>query len=113
MLDTASPELKRLRISLKDQTFNLKNKLNSLINSSSFSKYLQENVFTLRDDRYVVPVKAEHKTHVPGIVHDISASGSTIFIEPRAIVELNNLLREIELKIDAEVKRILAELSGR
>lgn len=113
MLDTASPELKRLRISLKDQTFNLKNKLNSLINSSSFSKYLQESVFTLRDDRYVVPVKAEHKTHVPGIVHDISASGSTIFIEPRAIVELNNLLREIELKIDAEVKRILEELSGR
>lgn len=113
MLDTASTELKRLRISLKDQAFNLKNKLNSLINSSSFSKYLQESVFTLRDDRYVVPVKAEHKTHVPGIVHDISASGSTIFIEPRAIVELNNLLREIELKIDAEVKRILAELSGR
>ena len=113
MLDSASPELKRLRVSLKDQTFNLKNKLNSLINSSSFSKFLQENVFTLRDDRYVVPVKAEHKSHVPGIVHDVSASGSTIFIEPRAIVELNNNIREIELKIDAEVKRILAELSGR
>ena len=113
MLDTASPELKRLRVSLKDQTYNLKNKLNSLINSSSFSKFLQESVFTLRDDRYVVPVKAEHKSHVPGIVHDISASGSTIFIEPRAIVELNNALREIELKIDAEVKRILSELSGR
>lgn len=113
MLDTASPELRRLRISFKDQAFNLKNKLNSLINSSSFSKFLQENVFTLRDDRYVVPVKAEHKNHVQGIVHDISASGSTFFIEPRAIVELNNNLREIELKIDAEVKRILAELSGR
>ena len=113
MLDTASPELKRLRVSFKDQTYNLKNKLNSLINSSSFSKFLQESVFTLRDDRYVVPVKAEHKSHVPGIVHDISASGSTIFIEPRAIVELNNNIREIELKIDAEVKRILAELSGR
>ncbi|MEI8388610.1 MAG: endonuclease MutS2 [bacterium] len=113
MYDTASPELKRLRVSLKDQTFNLKNKLNSLINSASFSKFLQESVFTLRDDRYVVPVKAEHKSHVPGIVHDISASGSTIFIEPRIIVELNNKLREIEIKIDAEVKRILTELSGR
>jgi len=113
MLDTASPELKRLRVSLKDQTYNLKNKLNSLINSAAFSKFLQESVFTLRNDRYVVPVKAEHKSHVPGIVHDISASGSTIFIEPRAIVELNNNIKEFELKIEVEVKRILAELSSR
>lgn len=113
MLDSASPELKRLSLSLKDQTQNLKNKLNSLINSASFSKFLQESVYTLRGDRYVVPVKAEHKAHVQGIVHDVSASGATIFIEPRAIVELNNSLREIELKIEAEINRILAELSGR
>jgi DNA mismatch repair protein MutS2 len=113
MIDTASSELKRLSLSLKDQTFNLKNKLNSLINSSTFSKYLQENVFTMRGDRYVIPVKAEHKAHVQGIVHDVSASGATFFIEPKAIVELNNKLRELELQIEAEINRILAELSGR
>jgi len=113
MYDTASPELRRLRLSLKDQADNLKNKLNSLINSSAISKYLQENVYTLRADRYVIPVKVEHKAHVPGIVHDISASGATIFIEPKAIVELNNNIREIELKIQTEVQRILAELTGR
>jgi len=111
ILDSASPELKRLRVSLKDQTNNLKNKLNSLINSSVFSKYLQDPVYTQRDERYVVPVKVEHKAHVQGIVHDISSSGATLFIEPKAIVELNNTLREIELKIENEIKRILFELS--
>lgn len=113
MLDNASSELKSLRMSLRTQSDNLKNKLNNLINSSSFSKYLQENVYTLRDDRYVVPVKAEHKSHVQGIVHDISASGATIFIEPRAIVEFNNNIKETELKIEAEINRILAELTFR
>lgn len=113
MFDDASPELKRLRLSLKDQTHNLKNKLNKLLNSASFSKYLQENVFTMRDDRYAVPVKAEHKSHVDGIIHDVSASGATVFIEPRAIVELNNNLKETEIKINAEVQKILAKLSDR
>jgi len=113
MYDTASPELRRLRLSFKDQTENLKTKLNNLINSSTFSKYLQENVYTIRDDRYVVPVKIEHKSHVHGIIHDFSASGATVFIEPKALVELNNNLREIELKIETEINRILSELSGR
>jgi len=111
--ENATPELKRLSLSEKDQTVNLKNKLNSLITSPSFSKLMQENVYTIRNDRFVVPIKAEHKSHVAGIVHDISASGSTIFIEPRAIVEMNNKLKEIELKIDAEIKKILAELSAK
>lgn len=112
MLDTASPELKRLRTSYKDQMANLKNKLNSLINSS-ISKYLQETVYTQRGDRYVLPVKAEFKSNVPGIVHDSSSSGATLFIEPKSIVELNNKIREIELQTEVEVNRILAELSSK
>jgi len=109
--DSASPELKRLRSSYKDQSFNLKNKLNRLIQSTEFSKYLQEAVYTQRGDRFVVPVKAEFKSHVQGIVHDSSASGATLFIEPKVIVEMNNTLKETELKIDSEVNRILTELS--
>lgn len=112
MLDTASQELRRLRVSLKDQTINLKNKLNSIVQSSKYSKYLQEPVYTIRDDRYVLPVKVEFKSNVPGIVHDSSSSGATLFIEPNEIISLNNQLREIELKIEYEIKRILAELTA-
>jgi DNA mismatch repair protein MutS2 len=113
VVDSASPELKRLRSSLKDQSFNLKNKLNRLIQSSEFSKYLQEPVYTQRGDRFVLPVKAEFKSHVQGIIHDSSASGATLFIEPKIIVEMNNALKETELKIDYEINRILAELSNK
>lgn len=111
MQDTASPELKRLRDSMRDQANNLKDKLNALLSSRSIATYLQEPVYTIRNDRYVVPVKAEHKSDVPGIVHDSSASGVTFYIEPRAIVELNNKLKETELKIDHEISRILSELT--
>ena len=111
ILDTASSELKRLKTSQKDQLFNVKNKLNHLIQSASFSKYLQETMYTQREDRFVVPVKAEFKSLVPGIVHDISSSGATIFVEPKSIIEMNNAIRETELRIDYEVKRILAELT--
>jgi DNA mismatch repair protein MutS2 len=109
--DTASVQLKQLRDSLKSQTNNLKDQLNSILHSSSVIKFLQEPVYTIRNDRYVLPVKAENKSNVPGIVHDSSASGATIFIEPRAIVELNNTIKEIELNIDHEIQRILAELT--
>lgn len=111
MLDTASPLLKQLRDSLRDQTSNLKDRLNALLHSESTLKFLQEPVFTIRNDRYVLPVKAEFKSNVPGIVHDSSASGVTIFIEPRSIVDLNNKLKETELKIDHEIQRILIELT--
>ena len=111
MLDSASRELKSLTLSLKDQSENLKDKLHRFINSFDMSTYLQNTTYTIRNDRYVVPVKVENKAHVPGIVHDISASGATVFIEPRGMVELNNRIKETELKIDAEVKRILSELS--
>lgn len=111
MLDTASPELKSLRQSLKDLTINLKNRINSIIQSSSITKYLQETVYTIRNDRYVLPVRAEFKSNVPGIIHDTSSSGATLFIEPQQIVPLNNQLKETELNIEAEINRILSELS--
>lgn len=113
VVDSASPELKRLRASHKDQSFNLKNKLNRLIQSAEFAKYLQDPVYTQRGDRFVVPVKTEFKSQVQGIIHDSSASGATLFIEPKVIVEMNNALKETELKIEAEINRILAELSYR
>ncbi len=113
VLDSASPALKSLTSSLKDQNDNLKDRLNRFINSPDVSTYLQNPVYTIRNDRYVVPVKVENKAHVPGIVHDVSSSGATVFIEPRGMVELNNRVRETEIRIDAEIKRILAELSAK
>lgn len=113
MLDSASQTLKSLRISLRDQTDNLKNKLNSIITSPETSKLLQNPVYTIRGDRYVVPVKIEHKAHMHGIVHDMSSSGATVFIEPENIVPLNNKLKELELGIEAEIRKILADLSAK
>ena len=105
----ASPELKSLNNSLKDNAQNLKNAVNKTL--TSIEKYLQDPIFTTRDGRYVFPVKVDHKAHVPGIVHDVSASGSTLFIEPKNIVELNNKVVELELKIEREIKRILEEIT--
>ena len=105
----ATPELKALYSSLKDNSQNLKNLVNKTL--SSLEKYLQEPIFTMRDGRYVFPVKVDHKAHVQGIVHDISASGSTLFVEPKNIVELNNKVVEIEIKIENEIKRILSEIT--
>ncbi|MCR5261410.1 MAG: hypothetical protein K6C94_06185, partial [Candidatus Gastranaerophilales bacterium] len=105
----ASAELKTLYTSLKDNSQNLKNLVNKTL--SSLEKYLQEPIFTMRDGRYVFPVKVEHKAHVQGIVHDVSASGSTLFIEPKNIVELNNKVVELELKIENEIKRILSDIT--
>ncbi|MEI7474670.1 MAG: endonuclease MutS2 [bacterium] len=113
MLDNASHELKSLRMSIRDQLANLKARLNSLLNAPGFSKYLQEPVFTIRDERYVFPIKIEYKSNVPGIVHDSSSSGATLYIEPTAIIPLNNAIRETEIKIETEIKRILAELSAK
>lgn len=111
VLDSASPELKSLRSSLRDKFNNLKNRLNSLL--TSFSSYLQDPVYTQRDNRYVLPVKVEYKSKVDGIVHDVSSSGATVFIEPKSIVEMNNVIKETEIKIDAEIRRILSELTAK
>ena len=105
----ASAELKSLSSALKDNSQNLKNLVNKTL--ISLEKYLQEPIFTTRDGRYVFPVKVDHKAHVQGIVHDVSASGSTLFIEPKNIVELNNKVVELELKIEREIKRILGEIT--
>lgn len=111
LLDGASATLKQLKTSLRDNTNNLKDKLNSLLHNKKVAKCLQEPVFTMRNNRYVLPVKAEHKVDVPGIVHDVSSSGVTIFIEPRDIVDLNNKIKEIELRIEQEIERIKADLT--
>lgn len=112
MADNASPALKDIRRSITRQNDAIRNRLNSIINSSDNRTYLQDAIVTVRDGRYVIPVKAEHRGRFQGIIHDQSATGATLFIEPQVIVNMNNELREMELKEKAEVERILAELSS-
>lgn len=109
--ETASPELKSLFQSKRSLSENLKNTASDLLNNPSFSINLQEHIYTSREGRIVFAVKAEAKNKVNGIVHDVSASGQTFFIEPRQIVELNNRIRETESAIEAEIARIIKLLS--
>lgn len=103
----ATPELAGLYSSLRDTETALKEKVQALMNSSEFQSHLQENIYTLRDDRIVFQVKASDKSKVPGIVHDVSATNKTFYIEPSQIVPMNNKIRELKSKIYAEVIRIL------
>ena len=112
MADSASPELRNIRRGIVRQNEAIRNRLGQIISSSDNKTFLQDAIVTMRDGRYVVPVKAEHRGRIPGIVHDQSSTGATIFIEPQVIVNLNNELRELELAEKAEIERILAELSG-
>jgi len=112
MADAASPELKNIRRSIQRQNEAIRVKMNQILNSSDNRTILQDALVTMRQGRYVVPVKQEHKAKFPGIVHDQSATGATLFIEPQAIVNLNNELRELELGEKIEIERILAELSA-
>ena len=112
MSDNASSELKNIRRAMARQNDAIKNRLNHILNSQDNRTYLQDAIVTMRDGRYVIPVKAEHSGKFPGIVHDQSQTGATIFIEPQVIVNLNNELRELELAEKAEIERILAELSS-
>lgn len=107
----ANPELKGLYSSLKDTEANLKQKVQELMNSPEFQKHLQENIYTIRDDRIVFQVKASSKSKVGGIVHDVSATNKTFYIEPAQIVPINNKIRELKSKIYAEIIRILTSLS--
>jgi DNA mismatch repair protein MutS2 len=109
--DKASTTLYNIRRTLKDKNASIKDKINSLIRTNS--KYLQDNLYTIRGERYVLPVKAEHKGSVPGLVHDQSSTGATLFIEPMSLVNVNNEIKELMLKEKAEVERILSELSGK
>ena len=109
--DSASPELASIRRHIRSTASKVRDILNKLI-SSNQAKYLQEAIITQRNDRYVVPVKSEHKNEVPGLVHDVSSSGSTFFIEPMGVVKANNELRELQAREEKEIERILAELSA-
>lgn len=107
--DRASETLFNIRRELKSKNGSVRDRVNDLVRK--YSKFLQENLYTIRGDRYVIPVKAEHKGAVPGIVHDQSSSGATLFIEPMSLVQLNNEIRELVLREKAEIERILAQLS--
>lgn len=111
VVDGASAELGRIRAQLRVAQDRLLSTLDRLVQSGDIAPYLQESIVTQRQGRYVIPVRAEHKGHIQGIVHDQSASGATFFIEPLKVVEQNNAVRELELEEEKEVRRILTELS--
>ncbi len=110
--DTASPALADIRRHMRIQSGKIRDSLQKVISSPAYSKFLREPIITIRQGRYVVPVKSECRGDVPGLVHDVSATGSTFFIEPMSAVNANNALRELELKEKKEIERILAELSS-
>ncbi len=110
--DTASSELADIRRHMRVQSAKIKDGLQKVISSPAYAKFLREPIITIRQGRYVVPVKSECKNDVPGLVHDVSATGSTYFVEPMSAVNANNALRELELKEKKEIERILAELSS-
>ena len=112
VLDTASPQLAMIRRDLKVAYDKLQTRLMRLIGSTTNGQFLQETIITTRNGRYVIPIKAEFKGRIPGIVHDSSSSGATLFIEPLATVELNNSYRELQLNEEKEIRRILTELSA-
>ena len=110
--DNASHELADIRRHMRIQAGKIRDGLQKIISSPAYAKYLREPIITIRQGRYVVPVKSECKGEVPGLVHDVSATGSTYFVEPMSAVNANNALRELELKEKKEIERILAELSA-
>jgi len=112
LADTASEELFIIRKSIARAQAKAREKLDEMIHSASKQKYLQEQIITMRDGRFVVPVKAEHKGDVPGLVHDSSGSGATLFVEPMAVVELNNRVRILQVQEKEEIERIMQELTS-
>ncbi|WP_291628211.1 endonuclease MutS2 [Clostridium sp.] len=109
--DRASGTLNSIRRNLKEKNSSVRDKINSIVRSNA--KYLQDSLYTMRGDRYVLPVKAEYKSSVPGLVHDQSSTGATLFIEPMSLVNLNNEIKELKLKEKAEIERILMDLSNK
>ena len=112
VLDSASSELADIRRKIRRTNDRIREKLDNLLKNSNQNQYLQENIITIRNDRYVVPVKQEYRNQVPGLVHDQSASGATLFIEPMSVLDLNNDLRKLRSEEETEVHRILTRLSG-
>ncbi len=111
MADNASRELSDIRRKMRNQAQSIREKLEGMVRSSHYQKFLQDAIITQRNGRFVVPVKNEHRGDVPGLVHDTSGSGATVFIEPMAVVEANNEIRVLQGKEREEIERILAELS--
>ena len=111
--DQASPELYDIRRRIKNAHQRAREQLERITRSSTYQKYLQEQIITIRNGRFVVPVRSEHRQEIKGLVHDTSSSGATLFIEPMAVVELNNQIRELEAAQQHEINRILLEFSGR
>jgi DNA mismatch repair protein MutS2 len=105
--DDASPELRIIRQKIRRENDHIKTKLYTFVNSANYSKYLQDNIVTIRGDRYVIPVKSEFRGAIPGLIHDQSASGQTIYIEPMAILEMNNNLKGYILDEEREIEKIL------
>ncbi len=112
MADDASGELLAIRRKMRSLHSKVRDVLNDMVHSPSYANLLQEPIVSMRGDRYVIPVKSEHKGQVPGVVHDSSASGATLFVEPMAAVEINNKLRALHSEEKDEIERILAMFSG-
>ncbi len=110
--DEASSDLGTIRRKIRNLNGKIKDSLNSMIHSSHYKKYLQDALVTMRSDRYVIPVRSEYRGEVPGIVHDTSASGATLFIEPMSVVNTNNEIRDLTNREQQEIERILAALSA-
>ncbi len=110
--ESATPELRRLTHRANELKQEIRQQLERLLQSHRYAEVLQEHYFDLREGRYVVPIKIEMQARVPGIVHDVSSSGATVFVEPRELVDLNNAIKVADLEVEREVRRILRELSG-
>lgn len=109
--DKASKELYSIRKKKKNLEQDIRDKLNDIIHSSTYSKYIQENIITIRNDRFVIPVKEEYRSSIKGLIHDVSNGGSTVFIEPLSVFEMNNEIHELVNKENIEIEKILLELS--
>ncbi len=110
--DNASPELSAIRRRINALNAKIRENLNSMIRSSTYKKYLQDPIVSVRNDRFVIPVRSEYKSEVPGIVHDTSSSGATLFIEPMSVVQSNNEIRDLKGKEEGEIEKILYDLTA-